>query len=80
MTPPVVAQTQPVQRQGLFVRKHGRYNQSPAAAAADVVQDRYAFQTRPGTYLEAGILSEAYLPLFHVKPTMTDRPGIPLIT
>lgn len=29
---------------------------------------RYAFQTRPGTYLEAGILSEAYLPLFHVNP------------
>lgn len=29
---------------------------------------RYEFQTRPGTYLEAGILSEAYLPLFHVNP------------
>lgn len=29
---------------------------------------RYSFQTRPDTYLQAGILSSAHLPLFHVSP------------
>lgn len=53
-----------VQREELFVVNMADKISRPLP----LCRTRYAFQTRPGTYLEAGILSEAYLPPFHVNP------------
>lgn len=76
MTSLVIAHTVCTEKGGyLFV------NMADKISLLPLCRTRYIFQTRPGTYyLEAGILSEAYLPLFHCQPMMKDRPGIPLIT